>query len=168
MREVVPLRAAVRVAFEKGSAVGVEEIVVPAVLVGAPLMTVVGLVLLGIRRKARLSRRARIPFQGWSSSLGIRSPRTMPVCEKVLEALAEQLGVDPAQLRPEDSFDVDYSMAPAWVGLPNHLVDDFLDDVARILWEEGVRNWARYSPRRKTLGDLLVHVDAVLTELPAA
>lgn len=147
---------------------GLEKIVVPAVLLGGPLIAVVGHVLLGHRRKVRLSRRPLIPFQGWSSSLGISSPRTLAVCEKVLEALAQELGVDPRQLRQEDSFDGDYALAPPWVGLPNRLVDDFLGDVADVLRQEGVRNWTRYKPRGKSLRDLLVHVNALLAELPEA
>jgi hypothetical protein len=144
--------------------VSVEDIFLGVVIFGPPFIVVAILVLLVLRRKARLSRRDRIPFQEWAGRLGIRSGRPFSVCEKVLKALGKELGVDPGQLRPNDFFDADLALAPPWVGIPNPHVKDFLNEVAQILWEEGVPNWTRYNPRGKTLGDLLVHVDAALTE----
>jgi len=130
--------------------------------VGFPVLVMAALVFLGIRRRARLSRRDPIDFEDWAGRLSIGSVRSLFVCGRVVKALAEQLGIEVAQLRPEDSFDSDFAMAPPWVGMPNPLVEEFLDEVARILREEGARNWPRFRPRGRTLGDLLLSVDQVL------
>ena len=140
------------------------DVIAPAVVFGAPLATVAILVLLGIRRRSRFSRRPRMPFQAWSADLGVHSVAGIAVCEEVLGALAQALRVHSEQLRPDDSFDAQLALAPAWVGLPNPLVKDFLDEVARILYRRGVRTWSRFCTRNKTLGDLLLSVEAALAD----
>jgi len=128
------------------------------------LVMVAALVLMGIRRKLRFKRRSEVPLCDWVGSIGIRSRRGVVVSEKVLKALGEEMGVAPTHFRPEDSFDHHFALVPPWVGISNHVVEDFLNDVARILWEEGVRNWYRFKYRKKCLRDLLLEIDAALVE----
>ena len=120
--------------------------------------------LLVIRQKFRFRKRPEVPLGDWIGSIGIRSTRGVAICEKVLKALGEQFGISPSRFRPEDSFDREFALAPPWVGLSNPTIRDFLSDVSRILWGEGVRNWHRFKYRKKCLRDLLLEIDAVLVE----
>jgi len=143
---------------------GTADIVVWGVLLSGPTVGIVLPLLLRVRRRWYFRRRPRVPFQDWAGCLGISSMRSALVCEKVLNAFGRVFGVDPAQFRPEDSFDREFAWAPPWVGLSNRELDEVLDEVARILWEEGVKSWTRFKPSKRTLGDLLLHVDSVLAE----
>jgi hypothetical protein len=108
-----------------------------------------------LRRRRRLGARPVLSLAEWSARYGAAGP----VTEEVLRALARQVWIQPTQLAPTDRFDVELAFAPLWTGLPNRAVEDFLDNLAEIVWGRGVRGWPRFATAGKTLGDLLSEVN---------
>jgi len=131
-----------------------------------PLVVAVGLpIMLGLRRRRRFAGRSVLSFGEWCVQYHKEDYAANPVVENVLQALAKAIGVEATQFSPADRFDVEIAFAPRWVGLlRNHAIEEFLDEVAKIVWDQGVKNWKRFPTRGQTLGDLLDEVHRAVSE----
>ena len=133
-----------------------------------PCLIVVGLMVYTvwqvIARGRRFRKRPAMHFEEWFQQECRGRQLNPELVRMVLEALAQDINVDPSQFRLRDSFDREFALGARWVGLSDIEKEDFPDAVVAIVRYHGVKDWKWPGRRGKTLGNLLEEIDRAVRE----